>query len=477
MALVSMYMPAVLAVLGALAALTCEMTGRRTWAVAGAVAGAVAAAAWAASSPYVGAPGEPVWSVFGLTIHRGSASLAIAALAGLALVGGWRWFTEAPQGARAASLGALSLAGALVVVAASDLLGLVIGLEWMALAGYALVALGGSDRAREAAMKYFVQGSAATGLLVLGVGLLLIVGDGGGSLRAVVESSASEPGRSPVVLLAWGLVLCVLAFKAGAFPFHSWAPDAYETAPRPAAALLAAVPKVAALVAMVYLFAPESAAADVLPEPLPLGTLAVLAALSIVFGNLVALRQRSFTRMLAYSGIAQVGYAFVGMTSGFGAGVMVFAVLYALGAVGCFIGAEALARLEPAWDGTVAGMAGMARRSPAVSAAIAVCMFSLTGVPLFGGFVGKLALFAPAVIAWPWLVTIGVVGSVVSFGYYGRVLRQLYFADGEAGEADASGESRDPAAVIAIAAAALLVVVGVVGLLPGSAWLALVWMP
>jgi NADH-quinone oxidoreductase subunit N len=310
-------------------------------------------------------------------------------------------------------------------------------------------------------------------LLVVAVGVLLVSGGGTGALRGVLAASTGEvSGPTPATLLAWSLLLCVMAFKAGAFPFHSWAPDAYETAERPAAALLASVPKVAVMVAAVYLFVPGMATATPFPSPLPTGVFALLAAGSIVFGNFAALRQTSFTRMLAYSGIAQVGYAFIGIAAGFGPSVLVFMLVYGVAAAGAFLCAEAVGDSQPDWDGSIAGLAGLSRRRPGIAAALAVLMLSLTGIPLFAGFIGKLALFATAAGPWTWLVLIGVLGSVVSFGYYGSVLRAVYLLDG--GEPEKSdGATPGPAGMAAGVAATFVVLVGTGGLLSAGAWLSL----
>ena len=193
--------------------------------------------------------------------------------------------------------------------------------------------------------------------------------DGGASsmgiavLISATRSHAARPSRPPSAV-GMALVVSALAFKAGAFPLHSWAPDAYETAPPVAAALLASAGKIAALVALAW-----SASVDrghVGSRPLSGWVVALLAAGSIVFGNLAALRQRSFARMLAYSGIAQVGYALVGVTCagcrrGRDAAVVLFSVLYGLAALGSFMLIAAVRERDPDWDGGIAGLAGVCR--------------------------------------------------------------------------------------------------------------------
>ncbi|MDO8915898.1 MAG: proton-conducting transporter membrane subunit, partial [Coriobacteriia bacterium] len=319
------------------------------------------------------------------------------------------------------------------------------------------------------ATKYFVQGAVATGLLVLALAVLFALGGGSLDYAAVISGGADGFPRS-AALLGFALLTCVLAFKAGAFPFHSWAPDAYETAERPVAALLASTPKVAVLAAVVYVFLPVQEAGAALSPAVPSMLFALLALASIVFGNLAALRQRSLTRMLAYSGIAQVGYALVGIAAGQGSATLVFAGLYGLAAAGAFLAAEAVSEGDPGWDGSIAGLAGLSRRRPALAAALAALMLSLTGIPLFGGFVGKLAVFAGAAGPLTWLVVVGVVGSVVSFGYYGSVLRSVYLAE-ETETADPDGRTAGPATAVTICLAVLTVLFGLVPVVLKASWL------
>jgi NADH-quinone oxidoreductase subunit N len=186
-----------------------------------------------------------------------------------------------------------------------------------------------------------------------------------------------------------------------------------------------------------------------------------------VYGNFAALKQSSFTRMLAYSGIAQVGYALIGVTAGAGWSTMLLVAVYAPAALGCFLVAQALADERPEWDGSIEGMTGLARTRPGLAIALAVFMLSLTGVPIFAGFWGKLGVFvAAAGSGWLWLAILGAIGSVVSFGYYGGVLRSVFLGEGE-DRAPAPG-TRDPAAAAAVVLAALVVAAGLVPLFIGS---------
>jgi NADH-quinone oxidoreductase subunit N len=458
------YLPALLAALGAIAALAFDVFDRRMAAAASAVAGVGAAAvvvavqSWSFLTPVLSSSSPPPDG--GRTL-----SVAVAVSATIVLAGAWRRVVSSERGGTLAGLGALCVSGALVMLGATDLVTLVIALEATALCAYALVAIADTARAREAAMKYFVQGAVATTFLVVALGILLAVGAGSAGYSAVAEGSV--PGSFPMAtaMLGWALLAAALAFKAGAFPFHSWAPDAYETADAPAAALLASVVKssVIGAAAIVLLTAGETSGIPAVPSALP----AAIAVGSIVFGNLAALRQTSFKRMLAYSGIAQAGYAFVGIAAQTRATVGLFMACYAIAAAGAFMVVEAIAETDSAWDGTIGGLAGLARRRPGLAAALTVLMLSLTGMPLAAGFVGKLAVFSAAVVTGTaWLALIGVIGSVVSFGYYGAVIRAAYLS--ENGEPEPGAAGRPGPATIAVAvAAALTVVIGLTPLITG----------
>jgi NADH-quinone oxidoreductase subunit N len=448
------YVPALLASLGAIGALAFDAFGARRAAAVCAIGGTLAAAVVAVvQSLSVAGPSGPVSSA--PAAGGATLSVAVAVSGAIVLAGAWRRIVSAERGGVLAGLGALSLAGALVVLAASDLVTLVIALEATALSGYALVAIADTARAREAAMKYFIQGSVATTFLVVALGILLAAGRGSAGYAGVAEASASGTFPSTVALLGWGLLAAAFAFKAGAFPFHSWAPDAYETADAPAAGLLASVVKSAAIggAAIALLAAGESSGIPAVPSVVP----AAIAVGSIVFGNLAALRQTSFKRMLAYSGIAQAGYAFVGVAAQSRLSVGLFMACYAIAAAGAFMAVEAVSESEPEWDGNVAGLAGLARRRPGLAAALTVLMLSLTGMPLAAGFVGKLAVFSAAVwTGTPWLALVGVIGSVVSFGYYGAVIRAAYLSDN--GGPESLVPHRPGPATVAVAVAAVLTV-------------------
>jgi len=368
-----------------------------------------------------------------------------------------------------AALIAFSAAASQALMGATDLVVLLIALGIVGAAGYALVASAASNRSQEAATRYFVQGGVATGLLVFALAVLGGAHGGTTSFVAIAESMAGETPRFAVL----GVLLLVsgLAFKAGAFPFHSWVPDAYETTPPGAAAFLTAGPKAAALGSLVIVMAVFGRAEQ-------LGSLSsayvVIALGSLLVGTFGALRQRSFGRMLGYSAVAQVGYAVIGLVGDPGV-VPLFAATYALGVAAAFVSAEAITRRDDGWDGSIAGLAGLSARSPLLATTLTISMLSLTGLPLTAGFVGKLFVFLRTIDAGrTWLALAGAAASVVSFGYYGSVIKAVFFGE-ERGEghakpaAAAEGAPSQAFVLPAIAAAALVAALGIVPLMTGFA--------
>jgi NADH-quinone oxidoreductase subunit N len=207
-----------------------------------------------------------------------------------------------------------------------------------------------------------------------------------------------------------------------------------------------------------------------------LGVVALVSVASIVFGNLAALRQVSLARMLAYSAIAQVGYALAALPLVQGrASVLVFAGLYALASAGAFLFIVALRAVEPAWDGSIAGLAGLSARRPALAVSLVPLMLSLTGIPLTAGFWGKFLVFgAAATGGYLWLAIVAVIGSVVSFGYYGGVLRSAFLDDAPPTRpASVPGPSGaraiGPAGVATVVVAVAIVLIGALPLVTGLA--------
>ncbi|MBX3747460.1 MAG: NADH-quinone oxidoreductase subunit N [Verrucomicrobiae bacterium] len=334
----------------------------------------------------------------------------------------------------------LGTVGMMWVAAAENVLMLFLGLELASLSLYILTAFDKRDPAStEAGLKYFLFGGMAGAFLLLGLSFLYGA-TGAIEFRAMAAGLAGA-GDSPLALAGLALVLVGLGFKVAAAPFHFWAPDAYQGAPTPAAGLMAAGAKVAALFilakfAVVGLgtLAGDGSWAGLRAGWAPL--LGLVAAVSMVWGNLAALAQRNVKRLLAYSAVAHAGYALVGVMGGGAeavAAVTFHAVTYALTTLGAF---GVVGLVEKAAGGSEFGhFAGLARRAPGLALCLAVFVLSLAGIPPLVGFFGKFYLFATALgggdggMGLLWLVALGAATTCVSFYYYLRLLKEVFVSE------------------------------------------------
>ena len=451
------------------AALVTISAGLCVSAAAGITAGVMRTPSGSVGPVGVGGPSSMVYGV-------------IALIGAAAVIGGLDSLKERANGGSIAALIAFGVAAGGGTAAALDLTTLLLLLETLALAGYALVASARTTRSSEAAMKYFVQGAVATGLFLFGMAILVGVYVPSGNYFGLSTVFASSTPLLPAVAGA-GLILSALAFKMGAVPFHSWAPDAYETAPVESAAFLVAGPKLAAIGAtsvFVTVVATGPGTTSILV------VVAVLAILSVLVGSVAALRQRNYRRLLAYAGIAQSGYALIAIALPMAPLAVFFGSTYALAATGTFVAAAAFQRLRPEWDGSVAGLAGLGRRAPLLGGAVAVLLISLAGLPPMLGFWAKLVVFATGlsyavaglsttpVLSWSvaLAVTAGILGSIVSLAYYGAILRALFFDTAEPVEGRAEGESAPTqsggsAAIVVVVIAVIVVALSILPLLVG----------
>lgn len=317
--------------------------------------------------------------------------------------------------------------GMMLMVSANDLLALYVGLELQSLALYVLAAFGRDDaKSSEAGLKYFVLGALSSGLILYGISL--VYGYAGttqfDSLAKMLTAS------QPALGIVFGLVfICAaLAFKVSAVPFHMWTPDVYEGAPTPVTAFFAAAPKVAALALFTRVLLS------------PLGGLAqewiqivvFIAIASMILGAFAGLVQSNIKRLMAYSSIANVGYALVGLAAGGTAGVqalLIYLAIYFLNTLGAFAVIACLRKKGKAAE-QINDLAGLARTNPLLALAMTVFMFSLAGVPPLAGFFGKYFVFLAAVQAHmvP-LAIIGVLTSAVAAYYYLRIIKLMYFDD------------------------------------------------
>jgi len=347
----------------------------------------------------------------------------------------------------------LASTGMMFAVSALDLLTLYLGLELMTLCSYILVGIT-VDRptSNEAAIKYFLLGSFASALMLYGISLAYGVTGATGFEAIASAISATGTGTNPILLVAIGLLTAGLAFKIAAFPFHAWAPDAYQGASAPVAAFLATASKATGLAALgrVCLVAFESEA-GVLSA-----VLAVLAGLSIIVGSIIAVSQSDMKRLLAYSSIAHAGYALLGFISGTPAGAsatMTYAFLYVFMTMGAFAVVIALGERGEKLD----SYQGLAAQRPGTAALMLLFLLSLTGIPPTAGFTAKFVVILSVVRSGHFaLAVLAVVCSVVTAFVYLRVVVLMYMK-----EPQEPAPPRFPVAVYAaLAVAALVTMIG-----------------
>ena len=342
----------------------------------------------------------------------------------------------------------LSACGMGIMVSATDMLTLYVGLELQSLAAYVLASFMRRDgRSAEAGLKYFVLGALASGILLYGISL--VYGFSGTTLFSGI-SEAYAGTKSLGLLFGLVFVFAGLAFKISAVPFHMWTPDVYEGAPTPVTAFFASAPKVAALALSVRV------AVDAMgPATDQWRQIVIFAALaSIILGAVAAIGQTNIKRLLAYSSINNVGFALIGLAAGTPegvSGVLMYLTIYVAMTLGSFLVVLQMRGDDGQPVETIDSLAGMSRTRPALAAALAIFMFSLAGIPPLFGFYAKFAVFSAAVDAglFP-LAVVGIAASVIGAYYYLRVVKTMYFDD--PAPAFAPMESKVEGGLIAIAA-------------------------
>ena len=321
-------------------------------------------------------------------------------------------------------LAVLATLGMFVMVSAQDLISLYVGVELQSLSLYVLAAWNRDDgRSSEAGLKYFVLSAISSGLLLYGASFVYGFT---GSVRFDAIASAMGEGVGIGGIFGLVLILCALAFKMSAAPFHMWTPDVYEGAPTPMTAFFAAAPKVAAVVLMARVVYEPFAA---IPQQWG-QVVAAIAAISMVWGSFAALLQTNLKRLMAYSSIGNMGFALMGITAGTADGAsatLVYLTLYLPANIGIFALILAMRRDgQPAE--TVDDLAGMAQRRPWMAALFTMLLFSIAGIPPFAGFIGKLVVFRAAIDGgYVWLAIVGAIAAVVAAAYYLRLLASIWF--------------------------------------------------
>jgi NADH-quinone oxidoreductase subunit N len=392
---------------------------------------------------------------YGLFVADGFAAyakLVIYAAAALSMLAAMSWFgRDKDYRAEYPVLILFSAIGMGMMVSASDLLTLYVGLELQSLAAYVLATFQRSDsRSAEAGLKYFVLGALASGILLYGVSLLYgFTGTTGFSGIAARLGDGVSTGE----LFGIVFVLAGLAFKISAVPFHMWTPDVYEGAPTPVTAFFASAPKVAAMALLVRVSVDAMG-----PATDAWRQIVIFAALaSTILGGVAAIGQKNIKRLLAYSSINNVGFALVGLAAAGVSGVssvLFYMTVYVAMTLGAFY---VVLRMRDA-DGqpveTIASLAGLWRSRPMLALGMAIFMFSLAGIPPLFGFIPKLVVFQAAVQAQlTWLAAVAIATSVISAFYYLMIVKVMYFDE----PAPAFAETKEPVGAAIILLLALFV--------------------
>jgi NADH-quinone oxidoreductase subunit N len=318
----------------------------------------------------------------------------------------------------------LSTIGMMMMISANDLIALYLGLELQSLAAYVIAAIHRDNlRSTEAGLKFFVLGALSSGMLLYGSSL--VYGFTGTVSFPAIAASLSGPAEIGLIL---GIVFVSagVAFKMAAVPFHMWTPDVYEGAPTPVTAFIATASKVAAVAMAVRIF--MGAFPNVVASWQQI--IIFIAIMSMVIGSFAAIGQQNIKRLMAYSSIANIGYALIGLAAGTAEGVqgiIVYMAIYLAMTLGCFACILGMRR-GAVYVENIDELAGSARTHPWRAFCLAMMLFSLAGIPPLAGFFAKFYVFAAAVqVGLYTLAVIGVVTSVVGAFYYIRIVKVMYF--------------------------------------------------
>ena len=349
--------------------------------------------------------------------------------------------------------------GMSIMVSSNSLLALYIGIEMQSLALYVMAAFNrDSLRASEAGLKYFVLGALSSGLLLYGASL--VYGFTGSLEFSAIAASVMEQGATPGIVAGMVFLLCGLAFKISAAPFHMWTPDVYEGSPTPVTGFFSAAPKFAAmaLIARVLVGPFEGITASWQQ------VIVVISVLSMAVGALGALRQTNIKRLMAYSSIANMGYALVPLAAGTAAGIkglLIFMSIYVITVVGIFALILQM-RIRNGMVEQISDLGGLSKSNRGMALLMTIFMFSLMGIPPMLGFFGKYFAFVPAADAglMP-LVIIALVFSVVGAFYYLRVIKTMWFDEPKNEFVEAPASLRYIALVSGLLVLPILIIPGI----------------
>ncbi len=373
----------------------------------------------------------------------------------------WNYMKNKTNPAAYYSLILLSSIGMILIAYSTDLVMLLVAWELMSIPTYALAAFSKRDPiSNEAAIKYFLFGALSSAILVLAIGLVYGVTGTTNIGQAIISMINVQQDLVPITILALALFIAGFGFKMGLVPFHMWLPDAYEGAPTPIGALLAAGTKKAGFAAAIRVIV---LAVFVLHLDWSM-TLAIIAVFTMTLGNLGALVQKSVPRILAYSSIAQAGYIMIGLAlapySDQALGGSLFHIInHAVMKSAAFIAVAAVAITLASYS--IEKYRGLAKRMPLTAIALSISLLALAGVPPLNGFWSKLVLFNSAIVTgpevwWgPYLAIAGVLNSALSLGYYAWIMRKMYMED-----SPETTRVKEPRAISAVLIFAMIFMVG-----------------
>lgn len=456
--------------LGVVVILLVEVSLKPRTGLLGLIAGASLLAGFAISvAQWVEASDDPVIRFRGMLAldpFAAFGAVVLTVLGAVALLVAWPLIVE--QGRRAAefiALVLLALSGMILMAASAHFIMLFLALEVASISLYVLAGFNrGSAASNEASIKYFLLGSFASAVFLYGVALSYAA-TGTLSINGTAEFLSDNLVLEPAALLAGiGLLIVGLGFKVSAAPFHMWAPDVYQGAASGVSGFMTAGAKVAGFAALARIAV--TSYAPYISDWAP--AVAVIAALSVLVGTLLAIAQSDIKRMLAYSSVAHAGFILTGLVAGIDGVpyIWFYVVTYAFQVLGAF----AVVAVVSGPAGTrspLTDYAGLARRAPVLAGSLALLMFSMAGIPLTAGFLSKLYVFREAVDAgYLWLVVLGAVTSVAGLFFYLRVIVLMYMKPQSEATASGGGETlvTDP---IRVALTGVAVVTLAFGIVPG----------
>ena len=377
-------------------------------------------------------------------------AIAMLIVSIITVVGSFSYMKNRPNPAVYFSLILLATIGMVLIAFSTDLVMLFVGWELMSIPTYILAGFNKKNPiSNEAAIKYFLFGAMSSAIIIYGMSIAYGIA-GSTNIGEIIQVFAVlDAEMLPLGLLAVGMLIAGFGFKMGLVPFHMWLPDTYEGAPPPITALLAAGTKKAGFAAALRIIILGTIALN-LDWTLALGVIAIM---TMTVGNIAAIMQKNLTRMLAYSSIGHAGYILIGISiapfSGLGLQASLFHILNhavmkgaAFIAVAGIVTTLAITHLDK--------IKGLGRRMPITALGLVISLLALAGVPPLNGFWSKLMLFGSAIdagnIVWwaPWLAIAGVLNSALSLGYYGWIIRKMYF------EGETEKRIKEPASIIAV---------------------------